>query len=427
MRFFTPRRAIVFAIIPLLLVLQAQAQGLPMVKASEVGMSQQALQRINEMTARNIEAGKHVGYVTMVARHGKIVHFEAAGTTGLNSKQKMQKDSLFRIFSMTKPVTTVAAMMLYEDGLFQLSDPVSNYIPELKDLVVFAEDGEHTPAPAITIEQLMTHTAGFTYGFTRDHPVDAQYQDVQLLRSGSSDEFIKKLAAIPLRFEPGTRYFYSVATDVLGVLVERLSGQTLAEFFAERIFQPLGMQDTFFEVPENKLPRFVTNHVWDYDAQKISLIPPERRNDYQNVAVYSGGGGLVSTAMDYMIFCEMLRAGGMYNGTRLLSPKTVQWMTMDHLSEQVRKHGADEFPSMHLYPGQSFGLGFGVIIKPGLSQVVSSKGEYSWGGAADTKFWIDPEEDLVAIILTQLMQSPWETRHEMKVATYQALEKLAGD
>ncbi len=402
----------------------AGADSLQRVTPESVGMSSNALKRIDEFTQRNIDQGKHVGFVTMVARHGKIVHFEASGRMGLDNESPIQKDTLFRIYSMTKPVTTVAAMMLYEEGYFQLSDPISKFMPEFKDMQVFHEDG-NTPAQGeITVEQLMTHTAGFSYGFDNIHPVNKAYNTNALFAAANLAEFTQRLAQLPLRFEPGNRYYYSVATDVLGALVERISGQTLEAFFQQRIFKPLGMRDTFFSVPKDKRERLASNHIWDYENNEIALVPVERRRSYDDVSLFSGGGGLVSTAMDYMKFCEMLRAGGRFNGSRLLGPKTVQYMAMNQLSDEVRNTGADEFPAMHLYPGQSFGLGFGVITNPGLSQVVSSRGEYSWGGAADTKFWIDPEEDLVAILMTQLLRAPWETRYQMKVATYQALETL---
>ncbi|MFK7730446.1 MAG: serine hydrolase domain-containing protein [Pseudomonadales bacterium] len=402
----------------------ANADTLKMVKPESVGMSSAALKRIDQFAQKKIESGTHTGFVSMVARHGKIVHFEATGKMGLDNDAPIKKDTLFRIYSMTKPVTAVAAMMLYEEGYFQLSDPISKYMPEFKDLQVFHEDGNQPAQSEITIEHLLTHTAGFSYGFDNVHPVNKLYNSSAIFEAPDLTEFTKKLAQLPLRYEPGTRYYYSVATDVLGALVERVSGQPLDTFFQQRIFEPLGMNDTFFSVPADKLDRLATNHVWDYENNEIALVPVERRRSYENVSLFSGGGGLVSTAMDYMRFCEMLRAGGRYNGARLLGPKTVQYMSMNQLSDEVRNEGADEYPAMHLYPGQSFGLGFGVITEPGMSQVVSSKGEYSWGGAADTKFWIDPEEDLVVVLMTQLLRAPGETRYQIKVATYQALDTL---
>lgn len=404
--------------------LSAQAQRLSFAKPESVGMSSERLRRIDDFTAANMAQGKHVNFVTMVARRGKIVHFNASGPFGLDNDTPVEKDSLFRIFSMTKPITAVAAMMLYEEGKFQLSDPVAKYIPELKDLKLYRDDELVSPASQPTIHQLFTHTAGWSYGFSRDHPSNEILQDKGVYQSKDLNEFVSRLAGVPLRFEPGSRYYYSVATDVLGALVERLSGQSLDDFFAQRIFVPLGMQDTFFNVPSDKLGRFVSNHGWDYQNNRLSLLPPEYRRNYNDTTFFSGGGGLVSTAMDYMIFCDMLRRGGQYNGVRLLGPKTVKFMRTNQLSDTVRNEGAEEFPAMHLYPGQSFGLGFGVITEPGQSQVVSSKGEYSWGGAADTKFWIDTEEDLVVILMTQLMRSPEDIRYPLKALTYQSLLQL---
>ena len=406
------------------LVSSAFAEPLSFAKPEAVGISSSALERINDFTREQVENDRHAGFVTMVARHGKIVHFETRGTYGLDNDKPMDKDALFRIYSMTKPITSVAVMMLYEEGRFQLTDPVVNYIPEFSRLKLYEdEDGSFKPKQ-ITIEQLLTHTAGFSYGFAPDHPVNVAYLEAELLQSTDSQTFIDRLADIPVRFKPGSRYYYSVATDVLGILVERVSGQSLDVFFQERIFTPLGMKDSGFAVADEDLPRLTSNHIWDPTNQQMVLLSPEQQRFWENSRFFSGGGGLVSTAMDYMIFCEMLRRGGSYNGVRILAPKTVAFMTMNHLTNEVRNHGADEYPSSHLYNGQSFGLGFGVITEPGISGVISSKGEYSWGGAADTKFWIDPEEDLVVILMTQLLRSPWETRYRLKVATYQALTQL---
>ena len=403
----------------------AAGQGLPEVKPETVGVSTQRLGQISDFTRRTIAAGKQAGMVTMVARHGQIVHFEASGRYGVDNDKAMTKDTLFRIFSMTKPVTSVAAMMLYEEGAFQMGDPVSRYLPALAELEVY-QDGKRVPAQsAITMQQLFTHTAGLSYGFHEDNPVDALYREAKLFEAADLDDFIARLGGLPLRFEPGSRYHYSVATDVLGAVVEKLSGQTLDEFFRERIFLPLGMEDTFFNVPANKLSRLASLHGWDWEAESLVIAPADFNRPYTGRTLYSGGGGLVSTAMDYMIFCEMLRQGGSYEDVRLLGPKTVQYMTINHLSEVVRNQGATEFPDSHLYPGQYFGLGFGVILQPQFSQVISSLGEYSWGGAADTKFWVDPQEDLVVILMTQLLGSPWPTRYQMKVATYQALTEVA--
>ena len=409
--------------------LPLQAAELPVVTPEEVGFSSERLGEITAFARRDVDDGKLVGVVTMVARHGKIVHYDAVGNYGLDNDQPIDKDALFRIYSMTKPITTVAMMMLYEEGKFQLGDPVAKHLPEFEDQKIFRDGELVAPQSPMTIEQLMSHSAGLTYSFGSDHPAATALQEADIWGSRDLAEYIGRLSEVPLRFEPGTRYHYGVATDVLGAIVERLSGLTLEEYFHRRIFAPLGMQDTFFNVPEDKMHRLATNHHWDKEAGAISLIPEENVRPVTGVTLFSGGGGLISTAMDYMIFCEMMRNGGSYNGARILGPKTVQYMTINHLTDEVRNEGADEFPASHLYPGQSFGLGFGVITNPGQSQVISSAGEYSWGGAANTKFWIDPEEQLVGILMTQLLSSPWsdDTRYHMKIATYQALTELNGD
>jgi CubicO group peptidase (beta-lactamase class C family) len=278
----------------------------------------------------------------------------------------------------------------------------------------------------MTIEQLMTHTAGLTNGWHLEHPVERAYRDAALHQSADLTAFIEKLATLPLRFEPGTRYHYSVATDVLGALVERLSGQTLEHFFQTRIFDPLEMHDTFFNVPDEKMPRMAGGHLWNAEQQAMGPMPAGLLPPPSGVTLFSGGGGLISTAQDYWRFCEMLRRGGSLDGVRILGPKTVQAMTMARLAPEVRDNGATEYPASHLYPGQSFGLGAGVITDPAQAGVVSSKGEYSWGGIANTKFWIDPEEDLVVVFMTQVLGTPHSDRHrfDLKVATYQALTDL---
>jgi CubicO group peptidase (beta-lactamase class C family) len=401
-----------------------QAAELPIVDPEQAGFSSDRLQKITEFTQRRVDEGKHAGFVTMVARHGKIVHFEAVGHYGVDNDKPMDKDALFRIFSMTKPVTAVAMMMLYEEDKFQMHDPVSKYLPELANLKLYRNGAitEETFSP--TIEQLFTHTAGFTYGFRASEPVDAMYREAELLNSTDLDDFNDRLSKLPLAFEPGIRYHYSVSYDVLGAIIEKISGQSLDVFFRDRIFKPLDMNDTFFSVPKDKLDRLTSNHFWNTEVNALALSVAEQNQSYTDVTLFSGGGGLVSTAMDYMLFCEMLRRGGSFNGARILGPKTIQYMTMNHLTAEVRNNGASDFPESHLYKGQYFGLGFGVMLEPGISEVISSAGEYSWGGAADTKFWIDPQEDLVAILMTQVMWAPWPTRYQMKVATYQALTEL---
>ena len=411
-----------------LMTMPLQAADVAVVNSEAVGFSSNRLGKISEFADREIAAGNLAGAVTLVARNGQVVLFESAGRYGLEDDRPMDKDALFRIFSMTKPITTVAAMILYEEGAFHLGDPVAKYLPELKDMQLLIDGSPVNPQRQMTIEQLMTHTAGLTNGWHLEHPVERAYRDAALYQSADLDAFIDKLATLPLRFEPGTRYHYSVATDVLGALVERLSGQTLEQFFQARIFDPLDMHDTFFNVPESKVARLAGGHLWNAKRQLMEPMPAGLLPPPSGVTLFSGGGGLISTARDYWRFCEMLRQGGSLDGVRILGPKTVQAMTMARLTPQVRNNGATEYPASHLYPGQSFGLGAGVITDPAQAQVISSKGEYSWGGIANTKFWIDPEEDLVVVFMSQVMGTPHSDRHrfDLKVATYQALTQLGG-
>jgi CubicO group peptidase (beta-lactamase class C family) len=405
----------------LLIAFPSGAADLPTVQSEKVGMSSERLSRITEHARRYVEEGKLAGAVTLIARHGKIVYYQAVGKQNLETGAPMTRDTLFRIYSMTKPITAVAAMILYEEGKFQLTDPISKFVPELKDLTVL-KDGEEKPTQSeMNMQQLLSHTAGFSYGFSASDPVDKRYQDDKLLSSKDLDEFIKKLARIPLRYEPGSRWHYSVAVDVTGAVIERISGQRFDRFLKERVFAPLKMEDTVFDVPESKLSRFGTNHRWNAKERKLEVLPIPDYPIYRNTTFFSGGGGLVSTAMDYMRFAEMLRNGGELEGIRILSPKTIQLMTIDHVPAAVKSGTSSELSS-----GSGFGLGFGVITDVPKSGVVGSVGEYSWSGAAGTTFWVDPREEIVAVAMVQLMQSPWPIRRELKVLTYQALTELNG-
>ena len=408
------------------LAFPARAGDLATARAEKVGMSSERLARITTLARRYVDEGKLAGVVTIVARHGKIVHYEAVGKQSLESGAPMTRDTLFRIYSMSKPITAVAAMILYEEGKFQLTDPVSKFVPELKGLKVL-KDGKEIPAQSeINMQQLLSHTAGFSYGFLPGDAVDKRYQDEKLLSSKDLDEFIKRLARIPLRYDPGSRWHYSVAVDVTGAVIERISGQGFDRFLKERVFAPLKMEDTFFEVPESKLSRFGTNHRWNAEQRKLEVAPSSDYPIYRKTTFFSGGGGLVSTAMDYMRFAEMLRNGGELEGVRVLSPKTIQLMTMDHLPATVKIGTSGETPTVSLggVSGSGFGLGFGIITDVPKSGVIGSVGEYSWGGAAGTVFWVDPVEEIVVVGMVQLMQSPWPLRRELKTLTYQALTQL---
>ena len=257
----------------LLLVAPLQAEERANLTPEAVGFSSARLSKVSEFVDREILAGRLAGAVTMIARHGEIVHFESAGRYGLDDDRPLDTDALFRIFSMTKPITTVAAMILYEEGAFHLGEPVAKYLPALEGMSLLVDGQLVAPNNTMTIEQLMTHTAGLTNGWHVEHPVERAYRDAALQNSPDLDAFIKTLGTLPLRFEPGTRYHYSVATDVLGALVERLSGQTLEQFFHERIFEPLGMRDTYFNVPAEKADRLARDHLWDAERQQIVPMP----------------------------------------------------------------------------------------------------------------------------------------------------------
>ena len=404
----------------------AAAADLAQQDPSSVGMSAERLDRITALARRYVDEDKLAGAVTLIARDGAIVHFEAVGQRGAEDERPMTRDALFRIFSMTKPITAVAAMMLYEEGLFQLTDPVDKFVPEFAEMTVLGEDGVIRPAEKqMTIQQLLSHTTGLSYGFNPDDTVDKLYNDAELWKLEDLDDLAEKLAEIPLKFEPGARWHYSVAVDITGLVVQRLSGLRFDVFLKERLFDPLGMEDTFFNVPPEKMDRFLPNHTWDEENEQLEQLESYEFIQYEDVTLFSGGGGLVSTAMDYLRFCEMLRRGGELDGVRILSPKTVEYMATDHLPGALSASAAGESPfTTFRGRGLGFGLGFGVVTDAVKDGVIGSAGEYNWGGAAGTEFWIDPVEEVIAIVMIQLMDSPWPLRSEMKVLTYQALTEL---
>jgi CubicO group peptidase (beta-lactamase class C family) len=398
------------------------------------GLSSAQLERLSEMASAYVSEGRVPGMVNLVMRNGKVVHFEATGTRGADDETPMQRDDLFRIYSMTKPITSVAAMQLYEQGKFHLSDPVTKFIPELKDLEVLDEAGHLVPVLRdMTMHQLLMHTAGMSYGFDASYDVvDRMYVAADLPASKDLDEFVLRLAKLPLRSQPGDLYHYSVAVDVTGLVVQRLSGKRLDHYVRDHILAPLKMHDTFFEVPEAKRSRFAQNHFINPQTGQlvdIAYAPPPygyregvALSDFFNVSLYSGGGGLVSTAMDYARFAEMLRQGGSLDGVRILSPKTVKFMTRNHLSEESMHAAWEQRSTPDIdRPGFGFGLGLGVVTDAAAIGVLGSDGEFNWGGAAGTIFWVDPVEQLVVVSMIQLMQSPWPLRHDVKVAVYQAL------
>lgn len=400
------------------------------VSPESVGLSSICLNRIPEHLKGYVDDGRIPGYLVLVARRGQPAYLNRYGLRDVEAHTPVEEDTIFRIYSMTKPITSVALMTLYERGLFQLDTPVSAFIPEFKHLEVFesgdAQQYHTTPVEReITIRDLLTHTAGFTYGFMNVHPVDALYraQGVEGSSSkGSLHDMVQKLSTLPLLFSPGKRWSYSVATDVLGYLVELLSGQSLAAYFNDHIWEPLGMRDTAFAVADEDVPRLAANY--EYQKGGFRLIDSPTNSRYRGQPTFlSGGGGLVSTASDYLKFLLMLRNRGVLNGERLLGRKTVELMTVNHLpgNADLSRMGQKVFSEMP-FDGIGFGLGFSVTLDPVKAQILGSSGEYSWGGAASTTFWVDPVEDLIVIFLTQLMpSSSYPIRRELRVLTYQAV------
>tara|TARA_Y100000816_G_scaffold267604_1_gene229143 strand:+ start:38 stop:1321 length:1284 start_codon:yes stop_codon:yes gene_type:complete len=396
------------------------------------GLSKERLEMISELSKRYIDDKKVANITTMVNRNGKIIYYESFGNRGFDDNKEIKKDDLYRIYSMTKPIVSVAIMQLYEKGKFHLNDPLDKFIPELKDLkIAINKDSLVDANNKITIKHLLTHTSGLSYGWSA-HPADEFYRKANLFSSESSDDFIDKVSKLPLRFEPGTKYYYSISTDVLGILIERISGLSLSNYLEKNIFSPLEMVNTFFEIPKEKADRFLPNHAYNPSTKKINTtdsgtfedsknIEGSAMSNYYDVNFYSGGGGLVSTAYDYMIFSECLRNGGELNGKRIIGSKTLKYMTKGHLPASIQGIGRGESPNDPTVSARTFGLGFGIINSPETLSVIGSKGIYSWGGAAGTIFWIDPVEEIVVVSMIQLMRSPWTLRNDLKVATYQSI------
>ena len=275
------------------------------------GISKDRIERISELSKSYVDNNKVANVTTIVNRNGNIIYYKAFGQRGADDKRKIKKDDLYRIYSMTKPIVSVAIMQLYEKGLFHLNDPIENFLPEFKNLkIAINKDSLVEAKNKITFKHLLTHTSGLSYGWSA-HPSDFYFREAEVWTSKSLDEFTKKIANIPLRFEPGTKYYYSVSTDILGALIEKISGMSLTKYLSKNIFEPLGMNDTFFEVPRNKQDRFLPNHIYNRNKNQLETI----QNDSFRITDFdSGGGGLISTAYDYMIFAESLRNGGEFKG-----------------------------------------------------------------------------------------------------------------
>jgi CubicO group peptidase (beta-lactamase class C family) len=402
------------------------------VEADEVGFDAARLSRIDRHFRRYVDDGRLPGWLLVVTRGGKVAHLAGYGQRDLETGAPVEADTLWRIYSMTKPITSVAAMMLYEEGAFELMDPVNRWIPSFADVRVWNGGSALRPVTVAATEpvrvwHLLTHTAGLTYGFHHAHPVDALYRAAGFEwgwpagtdLAGCCDAW----AGLPLLFQPGAAWNYSVATDVIGRLVEVASGLTLDRFFSERIFTPLGMTDTAFFARPGETDRLAALY-----GARPSDGRPFRLDDMGAAAlsppaVLSGGGGLVSTAADYHRFTQMLRGGGELDGARVLGSRTVRYMARNHLPGGADlEHFSRQSFAETTYTGVGFGLGFSVVEDPVANKVLSSVGEFAWGGAASTAFWVDPAEEITALFFTQLMpSSTYPIRPQLKQLVYQAL------
>jgi len=403
------------------------------VKPEAVGLSSARLARIGEHWQRYIDAGQLAGTLTLISRRGEVAYCEGRGHLEIERRRPAAPDSVWRIYSMTKPITSVGLMMLYEQGRFQLNDPVARFIPSWSDLGVFVS-GDHpafVTAPAarpMTIRDLLTHTSGLTYGYLEPRSsVDAAYRKLGVGNDTKPGytlaDTIASLAELPLEFSPGTRWNYSIATDVVGHLIEVISGQRLDAYLAEHVFGPLGMQDTGFTIRDAQVPRFAANYEQAPD-DGLKLVDDPTRSRYARATFLSGGGGLVSTALDYYRFTRMLLNGGELDGVRLLGRKTVELMTVNHLpdGQDIAQLSLPGVFTNAPYTGMGFGLGFSVVQSPARAQVPGTPGAYAWAGAAGTVFWNDPVEDLSVIFMTQIMlASAYPLGRELRVLTYASL------
>ena len=417
-----PMRTTVLCLLLLSSAVPGAPEALPGARPGDVGLSSDRLERLRRFVAGEIREGHISGAVSLVARRGKVAYIDAQGMADIESASPMREDAVFRIASMTKPIVSLGALMLYEEGRLLLDNPVSRFLPELAHPRVAVESegtvvdperiGTVPAARDITIYDLLTHRSGLTYGFINQGPVGELYRRAQLERPmATTEELVRRLAELPLAHEPGTQFEYSRATDVLGRVIEVVTGQNLDVFLRERILDPLGMKDTRFYLTEGEAPRLVTLYE---RAPEGELRPVEVWRDSPHVrgpkTFFSGGGGLVSTTADYARFLQMLLDGGELDGTRLVSPKTVELMTADHV-------GAD----IPIYPGYGFGLGVAVQRAVGRGHVLSSEGDYTWGGIFNTVFWVDPSEELFLLFMTNVSPYDLDQRWYIKTLVYQAI------
>ena len=394
------------------------ADALKTAEPEQVGLSSERLARIDRAMEGHVDKGHFSGAIGMIVRRGKIGYFKTWGDLDKESGTKMSDDAIFRMYSMTKAVTGVAAMILYEHGHFALTDPISNYLPEFKTMRVAS--GETDPVPAerqITVRDLFMHTSGLSYQGPRAPDGERYFAKAGVSNATTLEEMVKRIAKAPLVDQPGTRWRYGYSTDVLARYVEAVSGMPIDEFFSKKIFEPLGMRDTGYFVPESKWDRFTVLYSLNQGKKTVRRSTAAAQDSYKQPTTKLGGGsGLVSTTMDYARFCQMLANDGELNGVRILGRKSVELMRADHMSIDMTRAGGT------LPRGWGFGLTVAVSRGPGQTGIIGTKGEYRWGGAAGTRFWIDPKEEMVTIFMVQIL--PYRGLsygREFKRLAYQAI------
>ncbi|MDA9256810.1 beta-lactamase family protein [Pseudomonadales bacterium] len=440
-------RNLVLVLAVMLVVAPASAKEMSSTKPERQGFSSERLEKLTQLMNAKVEDGTMVGGMGVIARNGKIIYSQTYGQADREAGKAMTDDAIYRIYSMTKPITGVALMMLYEEGKFRLNDPIAMYIPEMANLQValstagtgIVSDGTTSttigsgdeslvgqtrkPTRQPTIRDLMTHTAGLTYGVFGNTEVDQAYRKAGLLGDMDLKEFVTALGKLPLQYDPGSQWHYSVSVDVQGYLVEVLSGMKFSEFLQQRIFGPLDMKDTAFKVNEGNKDR-LTQLYKPKGVTADNYFSPATGSGLEVADAFisagyiyggkfeSGGGGLIATTRDYLRFSQMMLNGGELDGVRILSPKTVDLMTTNHIGDMGLGFGRK---------GVGFGLDFAVVLNPGEVGEVSSAGEYNWGGAAGTRFWIDPQEQLIGLFMVQSIPHRTRLADDFKVMTYQAL------
>jgi CubicO group peptidase (beta-lactamase class C family) len=404
---------------------------LKVVSPASVGLDGKVMGNIRDyLKEQYVEPGKYVGTLTLVARKGEIAYLDALGFMDRENKKAMQEDAIFSIYSMSKPITSIALMQLYEKSLFRLDDPIHWHIPSWRNLRVY-ESGLYPnfltsrPKRHMTIRDLLSHMSGLTYDFMLRTNVDAAYRKTKLQATGDLQAMIDTLAQLPLEFSPGDQWNYSVSTDVCGYLVEHFSGMKLDKYFQKHIFDPLGMEDTGFSCAKEKVDRLASLYEQHPKKGPVLVDPGGAKTArVKKRKMLSGGGGLLSTMSDYYRFCSMLLNQGELDGTRIIGRKTLAMMASNHLPENkdLTEMSQSAF-SETTYQGVGFGLGFSVILDPVKTQSLTDVGEYGWGGAASTVFWVNPKEEMVVIFLTQLLpSSTYQVRRELRSLVYSSLK-----